>query len=257
MQEIDFNAVICETVQSMSKVHTQNEFKEVCNEFVHRVGLNYFMFSSCRAGSLTTPDMMMIDNFPNGWCEYYKQHGLVRVDPITAYCFSNTLPVLWHQLIQRPEYSESCHRMVIKAAARYDLVSGLTIPVRAPSGEFSMLSLVSNRPADQMEVLLQTLIPYAQFLAGNMLNVVFRNQWLDKGIGENSKQLTKREEECMFWACEGKTSWEIAKILDINERTVRFHINNITKKLGVSTRQQAVAKVLLLNVIKPRLTYAV
>ncbi|WP_447973005.1 LuxR family transcriptional regulator [Nitrospira sp. Kam-Ns4a] len=39
--------------------------------------------------------------------------------------------------------------------------------------------------------------------------------------------LTKREREVLEWMKEGKTNWEIGRILGISERTVRFHVGNI------------------------------
>jgi DNA-binding CsgD family transcriptional regulator len=53
--------------------------------------------------------------------------------------------------------------------------------------------------------------------------------------------LTPKEIEILTWVKEGKTSWEIAKILEISERTVKFHVGNILGKLGVRSRFQAVA----------------
>jgi DNA-binding CsgD family transcriptional regulator len=54
--------------------------------------------------------------------------------------------------------------------------------------------------------------------------------------------LTPRESECLHWVGEGKTDSEVGKILHISGRTVRFHINNAKRKLGVASRIQAVAK---------------
>jgi DNA-binding CsgD family transcriptional regulator len=54
--------------------------------------------------------------------------------------------------------------------------------------------------------------------------------------------LSARESECLRWVAEGKTDFEVGKILSISPRTVRFHINNAKSKLGVTTRIQAVAK---------------
>jgi len=52
--------------------------------------------------------------------------------------------------------------------------------------------------------------------------------------------LTKREHDCLYWAAQGKTSWEIGRILGIRERTVNFHIANSCGKLAVRTRQAAI-----------------
>lgn len=51
--------------------------------------------------------------------------------------------------------------------------------------------------------------------------------------------LTNRERDVLCWAAEGKTAWEIGTILSISERTVKFHLSNIYRKMGVSTRAQA------------------
>jgi len=40
----------------------------------------------------------------------------------------------------------------------------------------------------------------------------------------------------------GKTSLEIAKILDLGKRTVDFHLDNARNKLGVATRTEAAIK---------------
>jgi DNA-binding CsgD family transcriptional regulator len=57
-----------------------------------------------------------------------------------------------------------------------------------------------------------------------------------------TKHLTQRELDCILLAAEGKTSRKIAEILSITKRTVDFHIHNATRKLGVSSRTQAVSR---------------
>jgi DNA-binding CsgD family transcriptional regulator len=54
--------------------------------------------------------------------------------------------------------------------------------------------------------------------------------------------LSPREGECLRWVADGKTDFEVGKILGISPRTVRFHIRNAKTKLGVATRIQAVAR---------------
>jgi len=40
----------------------------------------------------------------------------------------------------------------------------------------------------------------------------------------------------LYWLKQGKTSWDIALILGISERTVNFHVANMMRKLGVNSR---------------------
>jgi DNA-binding CsgD family transcriptional regulator len=51
--------------------------------------------------------------------------------------------------------------------------------------------------------------------------------------------LTGREAECLRWACLGKSAAEIGRIASIGTRTVRVHLKNAKKKLGVNTPLEA------------------
>lgn len=61
--------------------------------------------------------------------------------------------------------------------------------------------------------------------------------------------LTAREKECLYWASQGKTSWEMGRILGITERTANFHIANLCGKLGVHNRQAAIMAALQRNIL--------
>ncbi len=56
------------------------------------------------------------------------------------------------------------------------------------------------------------------------------------------KPLSDKELEILRWAKAGKTVWEISRIRDISEATVKFHLGNIYSKLDVSNRAQAVGE---------------
>lgn len=63
-------------------------------------------------------------------------------------------------------------------------------------------------------------------------------------------KLTPRELECLQWCALGKSSWEVARLLNISEAAVNFHVSNVRAKCGVSTRRQAIAKALRLGLIR-------
>jgi DNA-binding NarL/FixJ family response regulator len=62
-------------------------------------------------------------------------------------------------------------------------------------------------------------------------------------------KLTDRELEALGWVAHGKSSSDIAVLMDVSERTVNFHINNVIRKLGVATRVQAAIRCALLGLI--------
>jgi DNA-binding CsgD family transcriptional regulator len=62
--------------------------------------------------------------------------------------------------------------------------------------------------------------------------------------GRQPCHLSPRELTVLLWMKEGKTNWEIARIIGLTERTVRFHVGSIFEKLDVTSRTQAVARAL-------------
>lgn len=61
--------------------------------------------------------------------------------------------------------------------------------------------------------------------------------------------LSPREVEILKWVSSGKTYAEISIILSITERTVKFHMSNAMKKLGVSNAKHAVKLVMELRLL--------
>lgn len=56
------------------------------------------------------------------------------------------------------------------------------------------------------------------------------------------KRLSTKEYECLHWVGMGKTSEEIAIILEISRHTVNFHLRNAFAKLDAPNRPAAIAK---------------
>lgn len=64
-----------------------------------------------------------------------------------------------------------------------------------------------------------------------------------------SLELSKRELEVMRLITTGKSNQEIGAALQISEGTVKYHVNNIYSKLGVSDRIQAVITALKRGIV--------
>ncbi len=66
----------------------------------------------------------------------------------------------------------------------------------------------------------------------------------------NSSELTQRELEVLQLISQGKSNFDIGVQLSITEGTVKFHLNNIFSKLGVSDRTQAVIAALQRGLVR-------
>lgn len=62
-------------------------------------------------------------------------------------------------------------------------------------------------------------------------------------------KLSQREKDCLAFVAEGKTDWEISVILGVSQHTSHQHVENARRKLGATTRAQAVARFVMLGLL--------
>lgn len=61
--------------------------------------------------------------------------------------------------------------------------------------------------------------------------------------------LTESEKNVLSWCANGKTSYEISKILDLSEHTVNHYLANVCRKLQATNRAQATAKAIKMGIL--------
>lgn len=82
------------------------------------------------------------------------------------------------------------------------------------------------------------------------IHIYQRLSTIQKRDNKVGNDLVEREISCLVWTAAGKTSAEIAEILQLSEHTVNHYLNRATKKLDAVNRTQTVAKALRLGLIK-------
>lgn len=183
-----------------------------------------------------------LNAYPPGWTAHYKRQGYLDIDPVVEHCRLRSTPCLWASDPQarRAGYLTDYFR----EAADYGLRAGIGLPLHGPGGHTGMISVATDNNSQAGENLRH--LGDLQLLASFMYEAGHR---LLCESAQQAVHLTSREQDCLRWAAEGKTSWEIGQLLGIGERTVVFHIQNAARKLGVLGRRQAIAKALALQLI--------
>ncbi len=186
----------------------------------------------------------LISNYPTEWRAVYHSQHMHNVDPTVSHCLQSALPIIWGPAVflgVQPQqfYEQACS---------FGLRSGVTLPVHGRSGEFGMLSFVTDaspRGDSRPETLADLTLLRDYALESS------RKFTLAQTPAANSVKLTARELECLKWVAAGKSSWEVSRILGRSEATVNFHMTNIMRKFDVSTRQQAVVKSIAAGMVVP------
>lgn len=81
------------------------------------------------------------------------------------------------------------------------------------------------------------LLPQVQLLCCHVWSKL--NGSMQRGLAEDP--LSDRERECLRWVSEGKTTDEVAVILDVSANTVNRYILHATQKLSAANRTMAIA----------------
>lgn len=232
----------------LEKAKTKDELKRVCEQLCEEVKFEYYLIGIISYGiSLSSPNVSIITNYPDDWFISYFNESMQKHDPVVRYCLENSLPIRWDQLIKMEYYTDPIGEQIMQRAAEVGLRAGISIPLKSPTDEMAIFSLATSENAN-IEERCDQLISYVHSFSIHLFDNFSR---INVASDEDKKGLTAREGECLFWACEGKTTWEISKILDISKRTVIFHLNSATKKLGAANRQHAVAKAIICGLVKP------
>ncbi|MES0056678.1 MULTISPECIES: LuxR family transcriptional regulator [unclassified Mesorhizobium] len=180
----------------------------------------------------------LISNYPPPWTAHYLQNQYQKVDPVIMRARCGGCPFPWGSDLRGVGKSQIQQRLFAEAA-EFGIRCGLTVPIIDRRGCVAAMTFAADTPnsaflrvAERYEQALQLMATCFHIYARRKLS---GNRTVD-GVS-----LTPREYECLQWAARGKSAWAIGCILGIKPRTVAFHLDNAKKKLGVHTKDQAVA----------------
>lgn len=72
-------------------------------------------------------------------------------------------------------------------------------------------------------------------------------------ITTNNQQLTSRQLNCLYYLAKGMTSKQIASVMQLSQRTIEHHLENIKAKLNCNSKSALIAHALKIPIIKERL----
>lgn len=189
-------------------------------------------------------------SYSREWLNHYNERQYQKVDPVWQRLLQSPTPFFWGDVIDRiradsriPEERAKAALKVMNEATEAGVTDGIGISYINSFGEVAAVALSrtkgerERRYKDMAEV----------FLLATFFHEKFRGFFTSPQV----PILTPREREVLLWASENKTDAEIASILNIRVRTVRFHWNNIFQKFGVNGRMRAVILAIQHRLVTP------
>jgi len=174
-------------------------------------------------------------NYPLEWLTMYAENALYKHDPIVRYNYSFFEPQFWTTAAE--VFNEQPSIELMNNASEFGLKYGVASGVDGvgAKGRGSLISFSSRQNifTDYELKILDVITPHIH-------QALVRICEIPAG-SSSAQQLSEREVEVLKWMKSGKTNWEISMILNISERTVKFHVQNIERKLDAVNKAHAVA----------------
>jgi DNA-binding CsgD family transcriptional regulator len=175
-------------------------------------------------------------SYPLPWLERYLNNRYIGIDPVALTWMRSQQTTVWNHKITKQNMV--IEQEFMEEARGYGVANGIiggTIDSR--SGRISFVAFAGGADKDNLRYK-----DVADYISSCLHDALTKNLPVPANEPIATTPLKPRETEVLMWIEEGKTTWEIARILDITERTVRFHVEEIFKKLNTTTRAQAIAK---------------
>lgn len=237
-------------LESLASCRSMEDLHAATQKLVRMIGYEYFIYGVQVNTSITQPYRFIFSGYPHEWREHYVREGYLEKDPTVLGCIRDrrVVPLIWgaESFSATPDA-----KRLYDQAIESGVGGGLSVYVQGGRGEAAMLSVATPVQPKRARRDVMGTLGRVQLL-GCYLHEAVQRVVLSKEVREvTTAPLTPRERECLMWAAEGKTAWEIGNIIHVAERTVTFHLQNAAHKLGVTSRQHAVARAISMGLVTP------
>ena len=230
-----------DTLAYIDRIQRADSVEAVCQELLGVTGP--FGLTAMIAGTVpatNTPpadqkDHVLMCDWPVDWLDRYIARNYVDHDPVVDYMKRLRAPFQWRDASQNGRLDRDALQ-VLGDAGEFGLSDGLAFPLVTLDGEVVVVSLggATVELSNEEFGMVSLVATYAVGRAMQIRSVQARPA--------GQVDLTRREIECLQWAAEGKSEWEMSQIMGISEHTSGKHLLSAKNKLSAATRVQAVAE---------------
>ncbi len=190
---------------------------------------------------ISNPRNYLFSNYPDTWIRGYVERDGFRADPAVQRGLRESTPFLWSAVS-----GDAANFWVDPSQQRFH--HAWSMPSRGPFGTTGLLSLLrKSAPILKNELLSKE--PYVLWLT-TLAHREMARLVVSTAMPEACQTLTAREKEVLKWTAAGKTYADIGLILSIYDRTAKFHLINVMRKLRAANKAEAVMKATMLGFLQ-------
>jgi LuxR family transcriptional activator of conjugal transfer of Ti plasmids len=199
--------------------------------------LSHFAYLALPKTALDRP--RLISTYPPKWTAHYLKHSYQSIDPVITEAIQTSEPFRWG-IDVIPSYYSRAQRQLMEEASEFGIRLGFTVPIHDGHGPIAALTFATDQRKLPFEECVNSHARVLQLMAMYFHAHVRRRLSNDHSV--DGIVLSPREFQCLEWASQGKSAWEIGQILGISRHTATSYLDSAKDKLGVRTVVQAVAR---------------
>lgn len=212
------------------------------NNLASYSGINYVYAVMNKAN---TVNIIIISDLPEHLVNNYLKNKNQNIDPVIICALNRVTPFSWDENLK--VRSQCSVKSIFLPVKPYKIVSGYAFVLHDYKNNLAILSLyidkyLMNEVSDQINKRKNEL----HGLLITTHEMLLHSYQVRK---TTTNKLTARENEVLYMCTTGKIYSEISDLLHISVRTVKFHMANITRKIGAKNAAHAITLARELNII--------
>jgi LuxR family quorum-sensing system transcriptional regulator CciR len=184
-----------------------------------------------------SPDALHFANWNKAWLAHYENNRYIFIDPVPLWAIRSGSAIRAGELrAMLPSGHPS--REILIAAEPFGYHGGYIVPQRSSDNSFGVVCFVgAGDPETSYECLLLRGLAGVVFERAEIIRMGRRPSIESPVVAT----LSTRERDCLRLLVRGASARQAARHMKISEPTVRFHIANLHRKLGVKRRSELIS----------------
>lgn len=205
----------------------------------HQLGFEYCAYGLQMPLPMTSPKVVMINNYPIGWQKRYAAAGYLALDPTVMHGRQSLVPLVW------TEDTFASSPTLLEEAKSFGINVGWVQSCFGPGGAAGMLTL--SRSCHQLNAV--ELASQQQRMRWLVIVTHLSMSRIMCQTQTTRPSLSPQEIEVLKWTADGKTATDIGEILTLSKATIDFHIKNAVIKLQVPNKTAATVRAAMLGLL--------
>jgi len=239
----DYRSVV-RTTEKIIRADNSDDVFNLLAAYGVGFGLEYLF-----AGSLSMeisgsgqPPVFFMSKTPEKWEEVYLANGYLYIDPGVEYATRMTRSFRWAECYEHATQEQLRYRSEMQTLG---LNYGIVFPMHHTVGCTGAVVFASKHHFDLAPMIKTQLEIVARCAFEKLESLIGRPE------STNIIKLSEREREILTLVAQGKTNWEVGKILEFSEYSVRDYLKDVSRRLNTSNRTHTVTRAIQMGLISP------